>query len=186
MADDDTLTQQLSQRIAELEEEVRRLSLSDELTGISNRRGFLVRAEQARLLVRRRREPSVVLFVDIDGLGRINDGIGREYGDQFLREAADVLTNAFRECDVVARWGGDEFVAFLPGAINAAPARRRLEERIDRTNRHRPARPLRISIGSAAMTPADTRPFVEVIAEAATAMNAERRYQRTSGNAPTP
>ncbi|MGH9040975.1 MAG: GGDEF domain-containing protein [Acidimicrobiia bacterium] len=165
---------ELRDEVARLTAEVRELSLTDELTGASSRRGFLVRAEQARLLVRRRKEQSVLLVVGVDGLNGVDDGLGHDHGDDLRREAAMVLSNAFRECDVVGRWDGDDFVTFLGGAINADPARRRLEERVDRSNLHRTGRALRISIGAATVTAADTRPLTEILSEAFAALHAEQ------------
>jgi len=100
----------LARRINGLEQEVRDLSLRDDLTQLYNRRGFYVLAEQARLLARRAEEPFSVLFLDVDNLKPINDTLGHEVGSELLREMAEVLRGCFRETDVVGRLGGDEFV----------------------------------------------------------------------------
>ena len=98
------------------------LSLTDVLTGLYNRRGFFMQAEQAYKLAQRQRTKSAVIFADIDGLKRVNDELGHEAGDQLIRDAALVFRESFRHADVVARLGGDEFVAYTlddeqPGAI---------------------------------------------------------------------
>jgi diguanylate cyclase (GGDEF)-like protein len=102
-------------RTAELmaaNEEIRNLSLTDELTGLRNRRGFFLFAEQARTLAMRAGKQAAILFADLDGLKDVNDRYGHEAGDTLLRNFAGVLTGTFRESDVVARVGGDEFCVF--------------------------------------------------------------------------
>jgi diguanylate cyclase (GGDEF)-like protein/PAS domain S-box-containing protein len=97
-------------------EEIRNLSIRDELTGLYNRRGFL---ELARLVIQqtdRARGSALLFFLDLNGMKQINDQLGHEEGDQALRETASVLRATFRASDVVARLGGDEFVALLPEA----------------------------------------------------------------------
>jgi diguanylate cyclase (GGDEF)-like protein len=93
--------------------ELLRLSIIDPLTGLYNRRGFAMLAE--RYLNATRREPTdyVVVFVDIDGLKRINDTLGHAQGDAAIVEAADVLKETFRASDIVARLGGDEFAVLV-------------------------------------------------------------------------
>lgn len=102
--------------------EMRMLSLTDVLTGLYNRRGFFLQAEQSYKLARRKHAPSAVIFADIDGLKRVNDGLGHEAGDRLIQDAALVFRQSFRHADVVARLGGDEFVAYTlddeqPGVI---------------------------------------------------------------------
>ncbi len=92
--------------------EMRMLSLTDVLTGLYNRRGFFLQAEQIYKLARRRRTKSAVIYADIDGLKRVNDELGHEAGDAMIRDAALVFRQSFRHADVVARLGGDEFVAY--------------------------------------------------------------------------
>jgi len=88
------------------------LSLTDELTGLRNRRGFFLFAEQARSLAVRAGKQSDILFAELDGLKDVNDRHGREAGDALLRNFAGVLAETFRESDVMARVGGDEFCVF--------------------------------------------------------------------------
>lgn len=102
--------------------EMRMLSLTDVLTGLYNRRGFFLQAEQAHKLAQRKRTNSAVIFADIDGLKRVNDELGHDAGDGLIRDAAFVFRQSFRQADVVARLGGDEFVAYTlddeqPGVI---------------------------------------------------------------------
>lgn len=96
-------------RIDRLERSLQDLSLRDSLTGLYNRRGFYLLAEQALWLARRAQKPFSVLYIDLDGLKDINDTLGHETGSAFIAETADLLRKTFRETDAVGRIGGDEF-----------------------------------------------------------------------------
>jgi diguanylate cyclase (GGDEF)-like protein/PAS domain S-box-containing protein len=89
------------------------LALRDPLTGLANRRLLDELFELASARGPRSGEQVVLLFVDVDGLKRINDTYGHEAGDRLLRAVGSRLDQAFREADVVARIGGDEFVVML-------------------------------------------------------------------------
>lgn len=95
-----------------LQEELRALSLEDELTGLYNRRGFLTIARQQLKSARRMGRNMSLLFADVDNLKLVNDYFGHSEGDRLLMEIADILRAAFRESDVIARLGGDEFAVF--------------------------------------------------------------------------
>ena len=90
------------------------LATLDELTGISNRRGFMMQADQnLRLCVRHNISASLV-FMDLNKFKLINDKHGHSEGDRVLTVFADLLKNTFRQSDLYARMGGDEFVILLP------------------------------------------------------------------------
>ena len=108
----------------ELEGFLRTLSDADELTGLLNRRGFFAKVDTVRRRARRNDSQVLLMYLDVDGLKRVNDELGHADGDKLLVAAADVLRTAFREKDVVARLGGDEFVAL-------AVLGRRHDERLD-------------------------------------------------------
>lgn len=93
-------------------------SLKDELTGLYNRRGFLVFAEEQVRLASSGRRELLVVFADVDGLKAINDGYGHSAGDRALKMTADVLVAVFRDTDIVARMGGDEFAVL---ALDCSP-----------------------------------------------------------------
>ncbi len=92
------------------EERLRELSLQDELTGLYNRRGFVLLATQQLKLANRSKKHLVMVYVDLDGMKQINDDFGHAMGDRALLDAADVLRRSVRASDIVARLGGDEFV----------------------------------------------------------------------------
>lgn len=96
-----------------LQVELYSLSLHDELTGLYNRRGFLLFAEQQWLQALRRKEQFVILYADIDNLKYINDTYGHSTGDGCLHEISDIIKRTLRASDVMARIGGDEFTALL-------------------------------------------------------------------------
>jgi diguanylate cyclase (GGDEF)-like protein len=109
----------LARRTEQFEATVRELSLRDELTGLYNRRGFYILAEQSLRLARRAGESSFVLFIDVDELKKTNDTLGHEEGSALLRAVATLIKQTFRETDAIARLGGDEFVvAGRAGAVN--------------------------------------------------------------------
>lgn len=101
-----------------LEQELRSLSLAmkDELTGLTNRRGFDALVEHSIALCSRVGEPATLLYFDLDDFKTINDTLGHAGGDRVLRTFADRLTSTFRDSDVIARLGGDEFCVLLTGA----------------------------------------------------------------------
>ena len=92
------------------EEKLRELSLVDELTGLNNRRGFMLLAEQQLLTAERMKQTALLLYADLDGLKRINDSLGHPEGDRALIDMANLLKKTFRTSDIIARLGGDEFV----------------------------------------------------------------------------
>lgn len=105
----------LAQRVAELElaqESLRNLSLTDDLTGLYNRRGFFTLAEQKLNSARREGRHASLIYLDMDGLKRLNDTLGHETGSRAIREVAEILRETFRSSDLISRIGGDEFVIF--------------------------------------------------------------------------
>ncbi len=94
----------------ELEKKLYSLSITDELTGLYNRRGFLTLCEQQLKLANRDNKKMFLMSADIDSLKQINDTVGHKIGDLAIISIADILKETFRESDIVARIGGDEFV----------------------------------------------------------------------------
>lgn len=133
-----------------VEEKLRELTLVDELTGLNNRRGFMLLAEQQLLNAKRMKQSALLLFADLDGLKQINDSLGHPEGDRALIDTAGLLKETFRSSDILARLGGDEFVVLaIDTADNANETiMARLQEylRIHNLYGNRPHR-LSISIG---------------------------------------
>jgi len=93
--------------------QVRQLAVNDELTGLLNRRGFLLLAEHQRSLADRKGTSLGLVFIDVDRFKSTNDTYGHEEGDRALKELAGLLQRTFRRSDVVARLGGDEFIVLM-------------------------------------------------------------------------
>jgi two-component system, cell cycle response regulator len=89
--------------------ELHALSQTDELTGLYNRRAFMTLGDHQIKTARRQKDCVTLAFADLDGLKAINDKCGHMWGDFALKDIAAILKNTFRECDVIARIGGDEF-----------------------------------------------------------------------------
>lgn len=96
-----------------LEAELYALSLADDLTRLYNRRGFLTLAEQQIKIARRMKQPMLLVYADLNEMKKINDTYGHAQGDQALKATADILRNTFRESDIIARIGGDEFAILV-------------------------------------------------------------------------
>jgi diguanylate cyclase (GGDEF)-like protein/PAS domain S-box-containing protein len=128
------------------EDQLKYLSLHDSLTGIYNRAYF----EQEMQRLETSRHPCVGLIIsDVDGLKLYNDSLGHDVGDTLLKAAADIIKNCFRESDMVARIGGDEFAVLLPDADKDAleQACRRIGEGIAKYNEENGKLYLSMSVG---------------------------------------
>ncbi|HEX9283902.1 MAG TPA: GGDEF domain-containing response regulator [Gemmatimonadales bacterium] len=123
------------------------LALIDDLTGLYNRRGFLTLATRDLRLARRGDETLLVAFADLDDLKRVNDTAGHAAGDRALRDTAAVLRHTFRDSDLVARIGGDEYSVLVrhAGPESADVLAERLKRQVRDFNR-RAARPYQLSI----------------------------------------
>ena len=105
---------------ARAEDAMRELSLRDELTGLNNRRGFLLLAAQQIKITDRLKQKLALLYLDMDNLKGINDSLGHKAGDRALIDMATILKSSFRASDVIARLSGDEFTGLvLESADNA-------------------------------------------------------------------
>lgn len=133
-----------------LEERLHQMSITDELTGLLNRRGFMtLAAERLKLAARQKYSDQLLLYADFDDMKCINDRFGHEMGDRALREAAAALRGTFRASDICGRLGGDEFVVMLTvdaeNKHNIEAITRRLENTIARANQ-RENRPYNLSL----------------------------------------
>jgi diguanylate cyclase (GGDEF)-like protein len=92
-----------------LQAELGSLALTDDLTGLYNRRGFMALGERQLKLGRRSGREMLLFVMDVDGMKQINDAFGHREGDLVLKRTAEAMEQTFRDSDVVARLGGDEF-----------------------------------------------------------------------------
>jgi diguanylate cyclase (GGDEF)-like protein/PAS domain S-box-containing protein len=168
------------------ENELRDLSLVDELTKVYNRRGFLTVSEQQMKVAHRTRKEMTLFYLDLDDLKKINDSFGHEAGDAALVEAVEALRDTFRDSDIIARLGGDEFVVL---AIDVADGRasaldRRLRERLeDRNGREGTAFPVSFSVGVARYDPDRSCSLQELIAQADRMMYQQKSSKKSAAAA---
>jgi len=170
--------------LVEAQRELKSLSLTDELTGLLNRRGFLNLAEQQLRLERHAGTARglALMFADMDGLKKINDRLGHEAGSDAIATLARIVKSVVRNGDLVARWGGDEFVILTIGAAdeNIKVMSERIETSLDEYNLNS-GKPYIVacSIGVAPVILND-RSFEEIIAEADEAMYEEKKKRKLS------
>ena len=134
------------------------LSLVDEMTGLNNRRGFNLLANQMIQMAQRMKLPVVAIYADLDGLKRVNDNLGHGIGDQVIVETANILKSALRSSDIIARLGGDEFVilALESSEYSCKTILDRIEENFqNRNNQPNRRYQLSLSFGFARSTPDD-------------------------------
>ena len=160
-----------------LQTELSNLALKDELTGLYNRRGFLALAERQLKLARRSRRSCLLFFIDLDGLKGINDLFGHGEGDAALKCAAEAFETTFRDSDVLARFGGDEFAVLAIEASdhNEATIRERLTEYLVSARRQGSDYKFSVSLGAARFDPWNPTSIRELIAEADQAMYEQKR-----------
>ena len=159
------------------EETLLALSLTDELTGLYNRRRFFVLAEQYLKVAIRTRKRSLLLYIDMDDLKWINDQCGHNEGDQALIHLSQILKKTFRESDIIARIGGDEFVVLLESDVeNDELLITRLYENIKDCNaKGSQSYKLSISVGAAPFDPENPISIDELLSKADTLMYAQKR-----------
>jgi diguanylate cyclase (GGDEF)-like protein len=158
-------------------EELERLSLTDSLTGLSNRRFLMQRLNEEALRYRRTRHDVAVLMLDVDHFKKYNDTYGHPAGDEVLKKVARILQVTAREVDCVARYGGEEFCLMLPETSVAGALK--LAERI-RTRmaaEQLPGENVTLSIGVASL-PGDGETPDDVIAAADEALYRAKREGR--------
>ncbi len=162
---------------------LKNLSLTDEMTGLYNRRGFLTMAEQQIKLERHSNTARglTLMFADMDGLKKINDAHGHEAGSDAIVELSKILNSALRSADLVARFGGDEFVMLTIGSQDgdAEMILDRITDRIAQYN-ETSGKPytLACSIGVVPLVLDTDKTFESMIAEADEAMYAEKRRRK--------
>ena len=167
----------LQQEIAErkrAEEEVRQLSLIDELTGLYNRRGFMLLATRELKALQRSGRRALLLYIDLDGLKQANDLRGHEAGDRLLARAGGVLRSVTRETDVAARIGGDEFAVFMTLGYDHPPVHLIVERFLESARRAG----VKWSVGATATPPGRIVTLEDLLAGADEAMYRGRRARR--------
>jgi diguanylate cyclase (GGDEF)-like protein/PAS domain S-box-containing protein len=138
------------------EEELRNIAIRDSLSGLYNRRGFMMMGEQQVEVARRQQKPLMLFMADLDNLKTINDVFGHAEGDRALLKVSEVLGVVFRQSDIVARIGGDEFavIGLEENDYRESELVERLRKALDDHNRYSgQAYLVQISIGTARLSP---------------------------------
>jgi diguanylate cyclase (GGDEF)-like protein/PAS domain S-box-containing protein len=174
-----TQVQDITERKRE-EERLRTLSFLDELTGLYNRRAFLAMAAERLKLAKREGRRLLLLYIDLDGLKEINEARGQAAGDGALRATGDALRRTFRESDLIARIGGDEFAILAAlSETDAPPLLDRFRQRLGPSlARDDEPRPINISVGAATFEPGEPCTINELIARADALMSQDRASGR--------
>lgn len=140
-------------RLERLSGELAEAAHTDLLTGLGNRRSLQERLPQAWAYANRHKEPLSALMIDLDHFKQINDAYGHDTGDELLRAVGDCMRTVFRASDIYGRWGGDEFIAFLPGTDveGANLAGKRLRDQVEALDlsHYGPSEQVTLSFGSA-------------------------------------
>ncbi|MEX0165650.1 sensor domain-containing diguanylate cyclase [Pseudomonas brassicacearum] len=169
-------------RMAEQEMVAVQMASMDELTLLSNRRGFRMLAQHALNVCDRLSRPATLLFFDLNDFKPINDRYGHAEGDNALKTFADVLRIAFRESDVIGRLGGDEFVALLTGSshVEIAAIMARLKEILDERNAMlQRGYDIRFSVGQIEYDPQRHQSIDLLLADADAAMYTQKQALRS-------
>ncbi|NLT94288.1 MAG: GGDEF domain-containing protein, partial [Clostridia bacterium] len=118
------------------EEQLKNLAITDELTGVLNRRAAFEILEKLLMLAKRNEQPVSICFVDIDDLKLVNDTFGHSAGDELLSTFAAIIGESVRESDFICRLGGDEFLIILPDCSleDAENLVGRIKERVEDIN----------------------------------------------------
>ncbi len=163
-----------------IEETLRNSSLKDDLTGLFNRRGLLKQAAPYFDFARRQKEKLLLLFIDLDGMKRINDEFGHNEGDNALISTASILNRSFRSSDIIARLGGDEFTVLVTDlSASKEDAISRLNENLKAYNASETrSHKLAFSIGVATLEPERMTCFEELLEQADQAMYEQKRMKR--------
>ncbi len=152
-----------------MEESLRNLSVTDDLTNLYNRRGFMSFAEHHIKTADRKKQRMMLILIDLDDLKKINDAFGHKEGDMALIDTADVINSTFRKSDLIARVSGDEFVVLTSDTKqNAIEAiRMRLLKNIEAHNsKQKRLYKLSLSFGIAVYEPENPSSIDRLIIEA--------------------
>jgi diguanylate cyclase (GGDEF)-like protein len=165
-----------------LQAELGNLALTDELTGLYNRRGFMVLAERQCKLGRRSDRGMLLFVMDVDGLKKINDSFGHFEGDCALKRTAGILEETFRDSDVIARLGEDEFAVLAIEAAGHCEAtiKARLLECLQSIPPEQSPYDISLSLGVARFDPRNCRSIGEMLAKADHAMYEQKRRRSSA------
>jgi diguanylate cyclase (GGDEF)-like protein len=178
------LDARVRQKTAELEaanDRLHSLAVTDELTGLNNRRGFRLLTEELLKLARRSGRSLWLVYADLDYLKRINDTFGHAAGDKALKNVAKILLQTFRESDVVARIGGDEFAILTIDSSRQGfeLIQTRVQKNLDAHNhRSNAGYDLSLSMGAISVDLTSIHTVEELLSQADAVMYADKQSKR--------
>ena len=169
----------------QMEEKLHELSITDELTGLFNRRGSLAMADKLVNICKRGNCELIVLFIDFDNLKWVNDSLGHKAGDSALIDTAEILRSTFRQADVIGRLGGDEFIVLITDKADAENEDLmigRLKENLQKMNALKGRKfEISFSIGVARYDQAEPCSLDEILSMADQRMYANKQNRKKAG-----
>src|SRR5687768_6549787 len=177
------LADKLYQKVSELEkanERLRSLSLTDGPTGLNNRRGFMILATGLLKFAQRAEYPASLLYIDMDSLKYLNDTFGHAAGDAALVHFAKILTDTFRDSDIIGRLGGDEFVVLMIDATenDLANMQVRLQSNVEAHNLQAGGHALSFSLGVIHVDAKSTETMESLLSQADAAMYKHKQSRK--------
>lgn len=177
------LADKLYEKVTELEnanERLRNLSLTDGITGLNNRRGFMILATGLLKFARRVGYSLSLLYIDLDSLKLTNDTLGHTAGDALIVRFANILTGTFRDSDIIGRLGGDEFVVLMADATESdvASMRAHLQSNVDAHNLQKDLPAISFSMGVIRVFPDTGITMEELLSQADRAMYEHKMRRR--------
>jgi diguanylate cyclase (GGDEF)-like protein/PAS domain S-box-containing protein len=167
------------------EAQLQQMSITDELTGLFNRRGFLAIADRQIKLSCRRNDDIFLLYADFDNMKWINDNLGHQIGDNALMETAEILKRTFRQSDLIGRVGGDEFVVLITDHEKKNPLEKimaRFEKKIATANSlSNRGYKIMLSIGIVPYDHDKTCSINDLMCQADSQMYEEKRAKKNTG-----
>jgi diguanylate cyclase (GGDEF)-like protein len=177
------LADKLYQKVTELEDanaRLRNLSLTDELTGLNNRRGFMVLASGLLKFAKRVGYSLSLLYIDLDSLKSTNDTFGHTAGDMLITDFSRILTETFRDSDIIGRLGGDEFVILIVDASEneLGELQAHLQSNVDHYNLSSEQYAISFSAGVIRMRPDSNVTMEELLSRADVAMYEHKHHRK--------
>jgi len=161
----------------QMESGLSHLAISDELTGLYNRRGFLLLGSERMRLAHGMEKNVLLFFADLDNLKQINDRFGHQEGDQALLKTAEIFRNTFRSSDIIGRFGGDEFTALVIEEFGqtAETISRRLQDNMAELAANNTRYPLSLSVGMTRYAADMHSSLKELLAQADQALHKQKK-----------
>jgi len=169
-------------RQTQVESELSHLAISDELTGLYNRRGFLLLGSERMKLAHSMKKNVLLFFADLDNLKQINDQYGHQEGDQALLKTAEAFKSTFRNSDITGRFGGDEFTALVIEDFGhtSDTISKRLQDNMAELSANNTQYPLSLSVGMTRYAAEFRSSLKKLLAQADQALYKQKQASRHS------